>query len=379
MALCRVAGKGKENTYIADIGPFEAAATATFPMHEFVVCPKMDQSKELVKFRIVADQSLYPYDPLEDVSVLDDQQLQQYTLQKESLEFAAAYKQKTGRDWLSLYKKRHPPRYHMWNANYFSQEHTVTTDETHFHSLPPNLAPIKFGERHLHENYRSPSLNLTLTVLSCEPRVFEIRNFLSDTEVDHILELAATMNLQLSTTRAGQGAEARSNEATRTSRNTWVKREKSPIVDTLYRRAADLLQMDEALLRMRRPDEDFNLRSKGSVAETLQLVHYGVGEQYTPHHDFSVPLAQKDLQPARFATILFYLNEGMEGGETTFPKWKNAESSEKLAVKPEKGKAVLFYSILSDGNMDELSQHEAAPVKKGGKWLTNLWVWDPYI
>jgi prolyl 4-hydroxylase len=339
----------------------------------------MDPSTELVKFRIVANQSLYLYDPLEDISVLNDRQLQQYTFQKENLEFAAAYKQKTGREWLSLYKKRHPPRYHMWNASYFGQEHTITTDETHFHSLPPNLAPIKSGERQLYGNYRGPSLNLTLRVLSCEPRVLEIRNFLSDTEVDHILELAATMNLQLSTTRAGQGGEARSDEATRTSRNTWVKRETSPIVDALYRRAADLLKIDEALLRRRLPNEDYNLRSKGSIAETLQLVHYDVGEQYTPHHDFSVPLAQTDLQPARFATILFYLNEGMEGGETSFPKWKNAETSEKLAVKPEKGKAVLFYSILPDGNMDELSQHAAMPVKKGEKWLTNLWVWDPYM
>lgn len=31
------------------------------------------------------------------------------------------------------------------------------------------------------------------------------------------------------------------------------------------------------------------------------------------------------------------------------------------------------YSMLPDGNMDDLSQHEAEPVKKGEKWLINLW------
>lgn len=79
-------------------------------------------------------------------------------------------------------------------------------------------------------------------------------------------------------------------------------------------------------------------------------------------------------QPARFATLLLYLNDGMEGGETSFPLWRNAESPHALKVKPEKGKAVLFYNILPDGNFDELSEHAALPVTNGEKWLANLWV-----
>jgi len=110
-------------------------------------------------------------------------------------------------------------------------------------------------------------------------------------------------------------------------------------------------------------------------------------------------------QPSRFATMLFYLNDDMEGGETSFPRWLNAETSEALKVKPERGKAVLFYNLLPDGNYDERSQHAAMPVTKGEKvrallvywcmsfyadgyslssscflqFLTNLWVWDPIM
>ena len=100
--------------------------------------------------------------------------------------------------------------------------------------------------------------------------------------------------------------------------------------------------------------------------------------------------------------MLFYLNEGMKGGETVFPRWKNAETDEALKVVPEVGKAILFYNQLPDGNYDDvsiprqhnddvtaiylshtifilklpqLSQHAAMPVLKGEKWLTNLWVW----
>ena len=60
------------------------------------------------------------------------------------------------------------------------------------------------------------------------------------------------------------------------------------------------------------------------------------------------------------------------GGETWFPRFVNADKNE-LKVVPEKGKAVLFYNYLPDGNLDDLSQHAAVPVKKGEKWLINLW------
>ena len=100
--------------------------------------------------------------------------------------------------------------------------------------------------------------------------------------------------------------------------------------------------------------------------------------EYTPHHDFSMP-GMMNGQPSRFATVLFYLNDDMEGGETSFPRWLNSETSEPLLVKPQRGKAVLFYNMLPDGNYDERSQHAALPVRKGEKYLTNLWVWDPVM
>ena len=64
-------------------------------------------------------------------------------------------------------------------------------------------------------------------------------------------------------------------------------------------------------------------------------VHYDPGQEYTAHHDFSMPKLVH-LQPSRFATILFYLNDDMEGGETAFPRWLNAETTEPLKVKPKK-------------------------------------------
>jgi len=280
----------------------------------------------------------------------------------------------------------------MWNADYFGQQHWVATPETHYIELPPkkdlNTMSNAALKRRLNDadprplaKYRSPEpiLNLTLTVLSCAPRVFEIKNFLSPIEVDHIVHMATGMNLPVSSTSGGgHGGRKRTTESdTRSSRNSWVKRNRSPILDTIYRRTADLMRIDEALLRERDAEERPDVPFKTKAAEDLQLVHYGPGQQYTPHHDFAHPPLKAEMQPARFATVLLYLNEDLKGGDTSFQRWQNSESGAALNVKPEVGKAVLFYSLLPDGNMDDFSQHAATPVIEGEKWLINLWTWDP--
>jgi len=81
-------------------------------------------------------------------------------------------------------------------------------------------------------------------------------------------------------------------------------------VDAIYRRAADLLRMDEALMRFRGDGEYPELGTESSIAESLQLVRYVDGQEYTAHHDFGYSEVDDRLQPNRFATVLFYLNEG---------------------------------------------------------------------
>lgn len=338
---------------------------------------------------------------------LNEKEFLQYEKWTKTLRFNEQYKKFTGRSYLANFGDDGPrkaPSHFMWRADYFGQEHWVTTKETHFDRLPPSeeVGPIKLkgSERILQDSdpriladYRVKNenndpldyMNMTLTVLSCAPRVFEIRNFMSKEEVDHIIELAGGIKLSESTTgdvgsnSGGKTANKKTESRTkvRTSRNSWVPREKSPIVDALYRRAADLTRIDESMLRSRSKEEIPNLKSKGSVAETLQLVHYDIKQEYTAHHDFGYSHIDDNVQAARFATILFYLNDGMIGGETVFPRWINGKTFHDLKVKPEAGKAVLFYDQLPDGNMDDFSQHAAKPIIRGEKWLINLWIWDP--
>lgn len=386
-----------EKQYIADLSPFGAAGTATYPNHRFVATERNDPEKILRNWTIKEFNSLYKYDPYESLEKAKEElksgEYKLYKLQHDNLSFDKIYRYKTGRQWLALYGRKHKPRYPMWPANYFGQTYQIITNETHFISQPPeDLAKAQLTStpslkdmeiREKLKPYRSPdeTLTLNMTVLSVEPRVFEIQNFLSGEEVTHILELATGMTLSRSTTRASTSASSleSTSDTTRTSENSWIARQRTAIVDSIYRRAADLLQINEACFRNRGEHElDLVANSTGPITERLQLVHYSVGQQYTAHHDFAVP-DLREGQPSRFATLLLYLNEGMEGGETSFPRWLNGKTTEVLKVKPEIGKAVLFYNVLPDGNYDERSQHAAKPVLKGEKWLTNLWVWDPYM
>jgi prolyl 4-hydroxylase len=107
-------------------------------------------------------------------------------------------------------------------------------------------------------------------------------------------------------------------------------------------------------------------------AEGLQILNYRLGGEYRPHFDFFPP---KDLGSAahtshggqRVATIIIYLNDVEEGGETIFPKLS-------LSVPPRKGNAVYFAYHNSKGQVDERTLHGGAPVLKGEKWIATKWM-----
>lgn len=358
----------------------------------------------LIRFKVGKyPDNVYVYDPYhvegdekqtkKNLEELSEKDLASYKAMRKTVLFGEEYKKFTGRSYLVNYP-RPGPSHHMWRADYFNQTHWVTTRETHFEKMPPieKRPKIKqYGKKRaladkdprLLSEYRTgeDTMNMTIKAISCAPRVFEIANFLSPVEVQHLLDVAAGENLALSSTGLGDAVkdanDAEDTRRTRTSYNSWLERERSPIVDSIYRRASDVLRIDEALLRYRGDGEFPDLGTDQTIAESLQLVHYDPNQEYTAHHDFGYSDLDEPFQAQRFATILLYLNEGMEGGATSFPRWANAETFEELKVVPEVGKAILFYSQLPDGNMDDLSQHEAKKVRLGEKWLVNLWVWSP--
>lgn len=208
-------------------------------------------------------------------------------------------------------------------------------------------------------NLRSEAgVKLELEVVSLHPRAFIIENFLNDVEADAIIK---TCESRQQASIVGDVAAGSFGSNTRTSTNTWMTRRESDMSNSVYLRAADVLQIDETLLH------------SAKNAEDIQVVHYKVGQKYDSHHDWGV----SGYPESRYITLLLYLTDmdhPAAGGETSFPK--GAEGTG-FKVLPKKGMAVLFYNLLEDGNGDDLSAHAALPVRIGEKWLANLWVWDP--
>ena len=69
----------------------------------------------------------------------------------------------------------------------------------------------------------------------------------------------------------------------------------------------------------------------------------------------------------RRITIIIYLNENFKGGETVFPKIN-------ISVKPQTGKAAVFWSTDDNDAVITEAYHGGNPVSEGEKWICNKWV-----
>jgi prolyl 4-hydroxylase len=108
--------------------------------------------------------------------------------------------------------------------------------------------------------------------------------------------------------------------------------------------------------------------------EPTSILHYNVGEQFETHYDFldpAEPGMAADLRSRgqRVATILVYLNDDYEGGETYFPQLD-------IRFKGRRGDALFFANVEADGKPDLQTLHAGLPPTSGEKWLLSQWVRD---
>ncbi|XP_033228123.1 prolyl 4-hydroxylase subunit alpha-1-like [Belonocnema kinseyi] len=107
------------------------------------------------------------------------------------------------------------------------------------------------------------------------------------------------------------------------------------------------------------------------TAEDLQVTHYDVGGFYVEHFDF-VPDTDTEFFEIvgtgnRIATVLFYMNDVEQGGETVFTELN-------VTISPKKGSAVFWYNLKRNGSGDVLTYHAACPVLSGTKWIATSWL-----
>jgi prolyl 4-hydroxylase len=113
-----------------------------------------------------------------------------------------------------------------------------------------------------------------------------------------------------------------------------------------------------------------HLRAPLTWLEMSQVLHYDVGQEFVLHCDFLDPHAMREeiaRNGQRAATVLIYLNEDFEGGETSFPRLQ-------LNYRGRVGDALAFGSLDAAGQPSLQSQHAGCPPTKGEKWVFSQWV-----
>jgi hypothetical protein len=109
-------------------------------------------------------------------------------------------------------------------------------------------------------------------------------------------------------------------------------------------------------------------------AEALQVLNYQVGEYFAPHVDFLDPAfeghaATLSQNGQRVYTVLVYLNDDLEGGETEFLRLG-------LSHRGQKGDALMFRNVDGQGRPDARTLHAGRPPSRGEKWLLSVWILD---
>eukprot|EP00658_Telonema_sp_P-2_P042791 TRINITY_DN3077_c0_g1_i20.p1 TRINITY_DN3077_c0_g1~~TRINITY_DN3077_c0_g1_i20.p1 ORF type:complete len:438 (-),score=93.50 TRINITY_DN3077_c0_g1_i20:196-1509(-) len=349
---------------------FQTYATHQFAWVEMTPDGQEPLPEEIVPMKwetISADQMVYVYtDETTKPSV-------QAELDHE-MEFRARYYRENGFHWTGTSYPRPPPTLPMVNASFVGQKIVVPLPKlAHQYkcSVGSSEGIVDDEDDPVEQEYVSQCINgaapaywstsqegpgtLTLEVVSVRPRVFLIRNFLSDFEADYMVHQARP---KLTRSTVGHGINAQVDN-TRKSKSAWLKRTHSDIMDAVYRRIAAVTAIPEQLLW------------EHKNAENLNVLRYPRGGEYTPHYDWG-PNGKVE---SRFLSGLLYLNTPLSGGGTSFPK----AQPEMVTVPAAKGNYVFFYNLLEDGNGDVLSLHSGTMVEKGHKWVAPLWLWEPSV
>ena len=198
--------------------------------------------------------------------------------------------------------------------------------------------------------YLSWKKNTEYFTANSEYTIEEIPHFLSHEECDRIIELSVN-NLSQSKLFKEKDTEDLN---VRRSKQAWLTDQTDPILLAISERIAQRTNTDI------------------SDQESYQVVKYDKDGFYKPHFDACVLNRSDDCERMnrgkgpRYLTFLMYLNDDFEGGGTFFPELNQT-------VKPETGKAVIFYNVDVDGYVLPKSRHGGLEVD-GEKWIANKWI-----
>jgi len=205
-------------------------------------------------------------------------------------------------------------------------------------------------------------------ILSWAPRIVVYPAFIDKARCDHIIDMASKL-LYPSGLAYRPGEAGDSKQQTRTSQGTFLSSDmdQDGVLQWLEERIAAVTLL---------PREN---------GEAFNVLKYQNLQHYDSHMDSFDPKEFGPQPSQRIATVLIYLSDVEEGGETVFKKegingehkeivdWRNCDDGS-FKYKPRLGDAVLFWGVHPDGEIDPHSLHGGCPVKKGTKWVATKWL-----
>lgn len=275
------------------------------------------------------------------------------------LKFRKSYKERFGIQWQTVYPRSLPV-------------HPFLPIEAigHVSTRSTKYIPMKSSILEDQSISKDESTHqLSLKTLQHSPHLILLEDFLSAEECAYLIKyLERNKAMQKST--LGDKIES----PVRKSENQWIQFSATAVTENIAKRIFDLVGIE------------YKRETAWKIAEQFQALHYDVGGFYAAHNDwFSNDRSSRELQSGRnrFATLFMYLNDVEEGGETAFPLVQGTRSGacsdeKSFKVKAKRGRAVLWYNMMPDGNLDTQALHTACPVLKGEKYAINTWIWDPF-
>ncbi|KAI7843720.1 hypothetical protein COHA_002618 [Chlorella ohadii] len=207
-----------------------------------------------------------------------------------------------------------------------------------------------------------------MQLLSLLPRAYLMPKFLDKARCQHVIDMASK-RLAPSGLAFKKGDTEDSTRDVRTSSGTFLSRGEDP--------AGVLAYIEDKIAAV-------TMVPVGH-GEPFNVLRYELDQHYDSHYD---SFAEEDYGPQasqRIATVLVYLADVEDGGETSF-LLEGKDGLARLAtidykacdtgikVKPKQGDALLFWNTHVNGTIDKHSLHGGCPVVAGTKWAMTKWI-----
>lgn len=190
------------------------------------------------------------------------------------------------------------------------------------------------------------------TLIQQRPLIYTLDNIFSDSYCQQLIEYSERQTYNPATINVGRAIDGKHKHEIHTNvrNNDRLIYDSTELANTIYQLISPELPTtwDERLWEL----EGLN--------ERFRYYRYGKGQRFKPHLD---GIYERSKFCQSFLTLLFYLSDDFEGGETKFYRYNGGKYDRKNpthVVEAKKGQALIF---------DHQQLHEGAKVTSGTKYV----------